>query len=61
MGVTPENPWFLYKGRKIVFLFDTPHIIRPVWNNLIKYDFHVGGRILKLFTIWIPKIPSNVA
>lgn len=45
MGVTPENPWFLHKGRKIVFLFDTPHIIKAVRNNLIKYDFHVDGKV----------------
>ena len=45
MGITPENPWFLHNGRKIVYLFDTPHIIKAVRNNLIKYDFHFDGKV----------------
>jgi hypothetical protein len=45
MCITPENPWFLHNGRKIVYLFDTPHIIKAVRNNLIKYDFHFDGKV----------------
>ena len=39
MGITPDNPWFLHKERKIVYLFDPPHIIKAIRNNLINYDF----------------------
>ena len=67
MGITPENPWFLHDGRKrIVYLFDTPHIITAIRNNLTKYDFHFDGkfaswRALKHSTISTAKIPSDAA
>ena len=45
LKVTPQQPWFIYKGMKIVFLFDTPHLIKAIRNNLIKYNFHFSGKI----------------
>jgi hypothetical protein len=45
MHITPENPWFLHNGRKIAFLFDAPHIIKAMRNNLIKYDYHFDGKV----------------
>ncbi len=39
-----ENPSFLRNGKKILFLFDAPHIIKAIRNNLMKYDFHFGDR-----------------
>ena len=45
LGVTPERPWFMHKGSKVFYLFDTPLIIKAVRNNLLKYDFHFHGKI----------------
>ena len=44
LNITPERPWFLYKGKKIFYLFDTPHIIKAIRNNLLKYDFHFNNK-----------------
>lgn len=45
LSITPEKPWFVHKGKKIFYLFDPPHIIKAVQNNLIKYNFHFGEKI----------------
>ena len=46
LGVTPTQPWFLTEsGKKIFFLYDPPHLIKAVRNNLMKYDFHFGVKI----------------
>ena len=45
MGITPENPWFIHNGKKICYLYDPPHIIKAVRNNLINYDFHFDGKV----------------
>ena len=45
MNITPTAPWFMYNGRKIFYLFDPPHLIKAVRNNLINYDFHYGHKI----------------
>lgn len=43
--ITPTQPWFWHKGRKIFYLFDAPHIIKAVRNNLMKYNFHFDGKV----------------
>ena len=40
MGITPDNPWFIHNGNKISYIFDAPHIIKAIRNNLINYNFH---------------------
>ena len=45
LKVTPQQPWFIYKGMRIVYLFDTPHLIKAIRNNLIKHNFHFSGKI----------------
>jgi hypothetical protein len=45
MGITAESPWFLHNGKKIFYIFDAPHIIKAVRNNLLKYDFHFNGKV----------------
>ena len=44
LNITPESPWFMYKGRKIFYLVDSPHIIKAIRNNLISYNFHFNGK-----------------
>ena len=45
LGITPTQPWFWHKGRKVFYLFDAPHIIKAVRNNLMKYNFHFDGKV----------------
>lgn len=45
LNVTPEKPWFLHKGKKIIYLFDPPHLIKAIRNNLMKHDFHFDEKI----------------
>ena len=45
LEVTPEKPWFVHNGRKIFFMFDPPHLIKSVRNNLIKYSFRFGEHV----------------
>ena len=46
LGITPTHPWFFTdSGKKIIFLYDTPHLIEAVRNNLINYNFHFNGKV----------------
>ena len=42
LKVTPEEPWFTHNGRKIFLMFDPPHLIKSVRNNLMKYSLRFG-------------------
>ena len=42
LGVTPSQPWLTHEGRKIFYLFDPPHLIKAIRNNLMKYNFQFG-------------------
>lgn len=44
-GITPEKPFFLVDNEKVFYIFDVPHLIKAVRNNLIKYDFHFGEKV----------------
>ena len=46
LGITPTHPWFFTdSGKKIIFLYDTPHLIKAVRNNLINYNFQFNGKV----------------
>ncbi|CAB3977246.1 THAP domain-containing 9 [Paramuricea clavata] len=45
MGITPENPWFIHNSKKILYIFDAPHIIKAIWNNLTNYNFHFDNKV----------------
>ena len=40
LNLAHENPSFLHNGKKILFLFSAPHIIKAIRNNLMKYNFY---------------------
>lgn len=44
LGVTPENPEFYVGNKKIVYIFDTPHLIKATRNNLLKNYFLYNGK-----------------
>lgn len=37
LQVTPETPYFIVDEQKILFFFDTPHLLKSTRNNLFKY------------------------
>lgn len=43
LNITPSNPWFLHNNRKYFVMFDPPHLLKCVSNNLIKYSFRLGS------------------
>ena len=45
LGSTNEKPWFLSEnGNKVYLLFDLPHIIKNLRNNLMNYDIIADGQ-----------------
>ena len=42
LGVTAENPHFEHAGKKYYYMFDTPHLLKSVRNNLFKYSITFG-------------------
>lgn len=46
LGVTSEHPYFFVNEQKVVYIFDIPHILKAIRNNLIKHDYvHENKRI----------------
>ena len=35
-----QNPWFIHNNKKYFVMFDPPHLIKSIRNNLKKYSFH---------------------
>ena len=48
LNVTPEQSKFIHNNKKYFLMFDPPHLIKCVRNNLMKYSFkfdqHVATR-----------------
>ena len=42
LGITPEKPWFMHNQKKYYLMFDPPHLIKCIRNNLMKYTFKFG-------------------
>lgn len=38
LGVTIEKPYFMYEDRKYFYMYDTPHLMKSVRNNLEKHN-----------------------
>jgi len=36
---TIDESFLTFEDEKIYFIYDIPHLIKSVWNNLKKYDF----------------------
>ncbi|XP_046387255.1 uncharacterized protein LOC124156641 [Ischnura elegans] len=45
LGITREKPFFSFNGSDIVYIFDPPHLLKSLRNNLIKYDFHFYDKV----------------
>lgn len=41
-GVSADKPFVEVDGNRVVFMFDSPHLLKNVRNNLLKHDFIIG-------------------
>ena len=45
LNITPEHPWFIHNDKKYFVMFDPPHLIKSLRNNLMKYSFRFGQHV----------------
>ena len=45
LGITSEKPWFMHNNKVYFLMFDPPHLIKCIRNNLIKYTFRFGNLV----------------
>lgn len=44
LEITAEKPFFCVSDMKVFYFFDTPHLLKSLRNNLMKYDFLFNGQ-----------------
>lgn len=44
LNITKENPVFEVDDQKLVYMYDSPHLLKSARNNLLKYSFEVDGQ-----------------
>jgi len=45
--ITPETPYFNVSGKEIVFMFDSPHLLKATKNNFFNYRLKSENKIAK--------------
>lgn len=45
LGISRENSTFLVNEEEVIYIFDTPHLIKATRNNLLKYNFQFDNKI----------------
>ena len=45
-NVTLKKPYIKYCYKKIFVLYDPPHLLKNIWNNLKKTDFEINSKIV---------------
>ena len=45
LGVSPDRPFFITDKEKISFIFDVPHLLKCMRNNLRKHDISIGDKV----------------
>ena len=46
IGITEQEPHFMHNGHKVYVLYDHPHLVKNVRNNLKKHGFNVDGNLV---------------
>lgn len=46
LGISATNPYLVYNGQKIVFFYDSPHLMKNIRNNLNKGDFQCQNDVM---------------
>jgi len=63
LKITIDEPFLTFEDEKIYFMYDTPHLIKSVRNNLKKYDFiyknevYSWSDIIQFYNIDKNKVP----
>ena len=65
-GITVEKPFAELQGKQVMFMYDPPHLIKSIRNNLVKHNFHVSGntvswKYISDFYGFDSKLPSRMA
>lgn len=47
LGVTIEHPFFTYGGKRYYAFHDSPHLMKSVRNNLLRYDIKYSNGTAK--------------
>ena len=45
--ITVEKPFAVVSGQRVLFMFDVPHLLKSIRNNLMKHDFEIDGHTIK--------------
>lgn len=43
VGVSLDQPYYILEGHKITYIYDVPHLIKSIRNNMINYDLVIDG------------------
>ena len=46
LKVTTDRPYFVHKGNKVFVMYDPPHLVKNIRNNLKKHGFKVNGNLV---------------
>lgn len=44
LGVTSDRPYFHFQNHRVFFMYDPPHLIKSIRNNLKNHGFVVNGK-----------------
>lgn len=47
LGVNAASPHFVVNNELIYFMYDPPHLLKSVRNNLVKYNFNFDGKLVR--------------
>ena len=47
LGIAAETPFFMHRSKKIYFMYDPPHLLKSLRNNLKVYNFTVRNHSVK--------------
>ena len=45
LNISLNNSSFVVDGERLVYIFDTPHLLKAARNNLLKYNFQIDNKI----------------
>ena len=46
LKVTTDQPFFIHKGSKIFVMYDPPHLVKNIRNNMKSQGFKVAGKLV---------------
>ncbi|KYM81524.1 hypothetical protein ALC53_07910, partial [Atta colombica] len=46
LNISVDNSSFIVDGKRLVYIFNIPHLLKATRNNLLKYNFQVDNKII---------------